>query len=151
MSFANNCLGRHKKLPFYHCFPPESFDSNAKLFFSHFSERPSNLSIKKSFLQLSVSFRFFIRFSMIVCLASFRTLVGPSIRPPSKSLCTRFYLLVPAPLRVLVGPSGLEPPTSCLSGTRSNLLSYEPMQLISDCSHLNYCPLSGLGGDDWIT
>ena len=28
----------------------------------------------------------------------------------------------------LVGPSGLEPPTSCLSGTRSNLLSYEPLQ-----------------------
>ena len=26
----------------------------------------------------------------------------------------------------LVGPSGLEPPTSCLSGTRSNQLSYEP-------------------------
>ena len=26
----------------------------------------------------------------------------------------------------LVGPSGLEPPTSCLSGTRSNHLSYEP-------------------------
>ena len=31
-------------------------------------------------------------------------------------------------LKWLVGPSGLEPPTSCLSGTRSNLLSYEPMQ-----------------------
>ena len=29
----------------------------------------------------------------------------------------------------LVGPSGLEPPTSCLSGTRSNLLSYDPMWL----------------------
>ena len=29
----------------------------------------------------------------------------------------------------LVGSSGLEPPTSCLSGTRSNLLSYEPMSL----------------------
>ena len=28
--------------------------------------------------------------------------------------------------RLLVGPSGLEPPTSCLSGTRSNHLSYEP-------------------------
>ena len=27
----------------------------------------------------------------------------------------------------LVGSSGLEPPTSCLSGTRSNLLSYEPV------------------------
>ena len=27
----------------------------------------------------------------------------------------------------MVGPSGLEPPTSCLSGTRSNHLSYEPL------------------------
>ena len=34
----------------------------------------------------------------------------------------------------VVGPSGLEPPTSCLSGTRSNLLSYEPMWLVSDPS-----------------
>ena len=34
----------------------------------------------------------------------------------------------------LVGPSGLEPPTSCLSGTRSNLLSYEPLWLVSDFS-----------------
>ena len=32
--------------------------------------------------------------------------------------------------RSVVGPSGLEPPTSCLSGTRSNLLSYEPMQFV---------------------
>ena len=38
----------------------------------------------------------------------------------------------------LVGPSGLEPPTSCLSGTRSNLLSYEPMWLVSDFCHLNF-------------
>ena len=30
-------------------------------------------------------------------------------------------------LSCLVGPSGLEPPTSCLSGTRSNHLSYEPL------------------------
>ena len=41
-------------------------------------------------------------------------------------------------LACLVGPSGLEPPTSCLSGTRSNLLSYEPLWLVSDCSHLNF-------------
>ena len=40
------------------------------------------------------------------------------------------------PLDCLVGPSGLEPPTSCLSGTRSNLLSYEPMWLVSDLCHL---------------
>ena len=38
----------------------------------------------------------------------------------------------------LVGPSGLEPPTSCLSGTRSNLLSYEPMWLVSDFSSLGF-------------
>ena len=35
-------------------------------------------------------------------------------------------------LCTLVGPSGLEPPTSCLSGTRSNLLSYEPIRLVCD-------------------
>ena len=32
---------------------------------------------------------------------------------------------------ILVGPSGLEPPTSCLSGTRSNLLSYDPLWFVS--------------------
>ena len=37
----------------------------------------------------------------------------------------------------LVGPSGLEPPTSCLSGTRSNLLSYDPMWLVW-FSHLDF-------------
>ena len=41
-----------------------------------------------------------------------------------------FYLVL------LVGPSGLEPPTSCLSGTRSNLLSYEPLWLVCGFSHL---------------
>ena len=45
---------------------------------------------------------------------------------------------------LLVGPSGLEPPTSCLSGTRSNLLSYEPMWLKVIFCHL------GFGGDDGI-
>ena len=39
-------------------------------------------------------------------------------------------------IKRLVGPSGLEPPTSCLSGTRSNLLSYDPMWLVwLLCSH----------------
>ena len=31
------------------------------------------------------------------------------------------------PFRKVVGSSGLEPPTSRLSGARSNLLSYEPI------------------------
>ena len=42
---------------------------------------------------------------------------------------------------LLVGPSGLEPPTSCLSGTRSNHLSYEP-----SFKHI----LKDRGGDDGI-
>ena len=51
----------------------------------------------------------------------------------------------------LVGPSGLEPPTSCLSGTRSNLLSYEPMWLVWFLSHLNcFTNLRFVGGDDGI-
>ena len=37
--------------------------------------------------------------------------------------------------KLLVGPSGLEPPTSCLSGTRSNLLSYDPMWLVCGSPH----------------
>ena len=44
-------------------------------------------------------------------------------------------------LACLVGPSGLEPPTSCLSGTRSNLLSYEPMWLV----WLAHLGVSGFG------
>ena len=47
--------------------------------------------------------------------------------------------------RGLVGPSRLELPTSCLSGTRSNLLSYEPMRFCSTWS--SALPT---GGDDGI-
>ena len=42
-----------------------------------------------------------------------------------RCLCTSAFCAF-----ALVGPSGLEPPTSCLSGTRSNLLSYDPMWLV---------------------
>ena len=52
----------------------------------------------------------------------------------------------------LVGSSGLEPPTSCLSGTRSNLLSYEPVSCFSRCVSTVFppfrCPSFGLGGDE---
>ena len=36
-------------------------------------------------------------------------------------------ILILATFVAMVGPSGVEPPTSCLSGMRSNLLSYEPI------------------------
>ena len=38
--------------------------------------------------------------------------------------------ITPRNLRCLVGSSGLEPPTSRLSGVRSNHLSYEPISLV---------------------
>ena len=44
---------------------------------------------------------------------------------------------------ILVGPSGLEPPTSCLSGTRSNLLSYDPMWLVWRFVHTRFFSDSG--------
>ena len=44
----------------------------------------------------------------------------------------------------LVGPSGLEPPTSCLSGTRSNLLSYDPSRLVFGVS-LGLVEMMGFG------
>ena len=61
----------------------------------------------------------------------------------------------------MVGPSGLEPPTSCLSGTRSNLLSYEPMWLVWILFTLRFFPFRKFlclpffskkvsGGDDGI-
>ena len=51
---------------------------------------------------------------------------------------------VAQPPAELVGSSGVEPPTSRLSGARSNLLSYEPLFLSAVLSHFR------VGGDDGI-
>ena len=48
--------------------------------------------------------------------------------------------------RFLVGSSGLEPPTSRLSGARSNHLSYEPIRYLGVSS----LHLFASGGDDGI-
>ena len=52
----------------------------------------------------------------------------------------------------LVGSSGLEPPTSRLSGARSNQLSYEPIQFsVFSCSSSPVLSsLHCFGGDDGI-
>ena len=50
------------------------------------------------------------------------------------------------PIGSVVGSSGLEPPTSRLSGARSNQLSYEPILSFSVFS-LELWPF-GLGGDE---
>ena len=52
-----------------------------------------------------------------------------------------------------MGSSGLEPPTSRLSGARSNHLSYEPVSLSAASVFFGFlflCPFHGLGGDDGI-
>ena len=106
-------------------------------------------------LQLSVrffeflTFSLFIRFSMIIdrfhSLLTLAGLVGSSGRnhsPTYRVLCARFHVFLftcfALTLAGLVGSSGLEPPTSRLSGARSNQLSYEP----------SFAPRSG--GDDGI-
>ena len=52
-----------------------------------------------------------------------------------------FFNLAEVPFAKLVGSSGLEPPTSRLSGVRSNHLSYEPILLAAVSS-------SAFGGDE---
>ena len=56
----------------------------------------------------------------------------------------------PDAFRRLVGSSGLEPPTSRLSGARSNHLSYEPIVLSFGVSRSfsHPSPISSAGGDD---
>ena len=56
-------------------------------------------------------------------------------------LCSVFKVHFPR-FPSLVGSSGLEPPTSRLSGVRSNHLSYEPICLDYEAFH------SRLGGDE---
>ena len=46
---------------------------------------------------------------------------------------------VPFPLREVVGLSGLEPPTSPLSGVRSNHLSYKPAEIFTAVFHQTIC------------
>ena len=69
------------------------------------------------FSQLSVSFSFFIRFSMNIL--------------QSTRLKSYSNQCIAADRYRLVGSSGLEPPTSRLSGARSNHLSYEPISYLS--------------------
>ena len=85
-------------------------------------------------------FRFFlIRFSMSMLLSLKRKVTKETLNYffVVYGRTTRFKLClctsVPRAF-ALVGPSGLEPPTSCLSGTRSNLLSYDPSWLVSGYS-----------------
>ena len=52
--------------------------------------------------------------------------------------------------RCLVGSSGLEPPTSRLSGVRSNQLSYEPLSQMSVRLTAPILPFRKVGGDERV-
>ena len=114
-----------------------------KLFFSHFfcTEKPftKNISIT-SFSQYTticfVSFSLFgfqwtFGWRYFLCTESNQRnfIRGFLYSHPSFCILHSEFCIWNAK-RFMVGPSGLEPPTSCLSGTRSNLLSYEPMRLV---------------------
>ena len=70
------------------------------------------------------------RFSYFCDSLDFLCFVGVSLYARNKKIQN---------IQKLVGSSGLEPPTSRLSGVRSNHLSYEPMLLSSVC--LSYLSL----------
>ncbi len=93
------------------------------------------------FLNSTIFHPLFRVFGKIVFILSdnpyfWKDLLISKLKNLSIQLSVRFFLLysvfnerllVRSIRGALVGPSGLEPPTSCLSGTRSNLLSYEPI------------------------
>ena len=88
-------------------------------FFTNYTEKPCVISFLLSkitlvFSQLSVSFSFFIRFSM-------------NILQSTRFKCYSNQCIATRRCG-LVGSSGLEPPTSRLSGVRSTHLSYEPVK-----------------------
>ena len=83
-----------------------------------------------SIFELSGIFRLFTTLAEIAFSAIFY-LVVPYLLLPSHSYTLYSVLKVHCPLGLrsvdlLVGSSGVEPPTSRLSGARSNHLSYEP-------------------------
>ena len=67
------------------------------------------------------------------------------------SICFLFSILFYSVFKVhLVGSSGLEPPTSRLSGECSSLLSYEPVQCSSQLVHRFSYASAYAGGDEEI-
>ena len=109
-------------------------------------------NLLKIFAQLSVRLLFFlfIQFSMnipqkafarkaFLCFGGLKWTRVTLQRTASYTQALRARLIHLTPRRLataLVGSSGLEPPTSRLSGARSNQLSYEPMCMV--CSHSSF-------------
>ena len=100
-----------------------------------------------SHVRLDLSSRTVTR-QVLSALCSLTSVFGMGTGGP----CTLKRRTIP-PFHGLVGSSGLEPPTSRLSGARSNHLSYEPVSLSADSvfsGFLFLLSVPGLGGDDGI-
>ena len=89
-------------------------------------------------------------FARIVPVAIFRWLGGLNSRITLclYGLCASHELFPSLPIGNLVGSSGLEPPTSRLSGVRSNQLSYEPILSFLSVLHLSFQRFWRCGGDE---
>ena len=156
LSFANNFVLQWKSFWFAFMFFALTLSSlgSIAVFLPRFLERPFYLTLfLKSQNYLFVFF--FIQFPMTFLSSSTIALLGGlkwsrvTLRFSAytsynhSEIC--FTSLSPRSLRCLVGSSGVEPPTSCLSGMRSNLLSYEPiLELPVGFLHLSS------GGDEGI-
>ena len=78
---------------------------------------------------------------------------NPRVTQRFIGLCLRqsFFVSLLSYCTPLVGTSGLEPPTSRLSGVRSNHLSYAPICLVGPFlfySHPSFQPFPTAGGDE---
>ena len=78
--------------------------------------------------------------SCVLSLIRFSMNIGFSAYHSSRCVLHRLYSYTSSRLypckTYQMGSSGLEPPTSRLSGARSNLLSYEPPTGLDPCSHI---------------
>ena len=90
---------------------------------------------------------------MNICRIASAVLVGSSRLFHREKMLMRSVSFLLSPrciaLAILVGSSGLEPPTSRLSGARSNQLSYEPIDY-SVVFPTGTLPALPTGGDDGI-
>ena len=127
MSFANNCFGLCNTC--LHCFHRRSF-LRQRIVVSH--KYIGKTFLSKNLSQYNYLFRFCFLYSVFndhlpalmgLAVASFKQL---RLRSRHRILCESPPEFGRRHCR-LVGSSGLEPPTSRLSGARSNQLSYEPI------------------------
>ena len=132
LSFANNCysLGCKLKRPLIHtCFFLSVIDN----LLSTPDEIVTLDFVRKNLLKfLLTSFSLYTTIcSFLSSLFGFQWACHFLWKESNQRNFTLIFIInVNSELCSVVGPSGLEPPTSCLSGTRSNLLSYEPLWLV---------------------